>query len=227
VSGGAIQVAIDGPAGSGKSTLARALAVELGLPYVNTGLMYRAVTHRALERGVGLDDAPPLAELARTLGVDLDFTVRPPELRIDGRPPGPELTSPEVEAAVSVVSSHPEVRRVMVERQRRLGAGGAVMEGRDIGRVVLPDAQVKIFLDARPGERAARRVEERGADPGVSGGLARRDRLDARTNPFEPADDAVRLDTSGRSVEETLAGALAIVRDRLGRSDPEGIGRVP
>jgi len=215
-----VQVAIDGPAGSGKSTLARGLARELGLPYVNTGLMYRALTRRALERGVDLQDGTALADLARAPTVDLDFTVDPPSLSIDGRPAGEELTSPAVEGAVSMVSSNPEVRRVMVERQRRLGEGGAVMEGRDIGRVVLPDAQVKIFLDARPGERAERRTEERGADRSLSRDIARRDELDARTNPFEPAPDAVRLDTSGKSVDQVFDEALALVRERLGGRAP-------
>lgn len=211
-----LQVAIDGPAGSGKSTLARGLARALHLPYVNTGLMYRALTRRALDEGVDLEDAEALTELARTLKVDLDLTPDPPEVVIDGRTPGPELTAPEVEAAVSLVSSHPAVRAVLVEEQRRLGASGAVMEGRDIGRVVLPDAPVKIYLDAVPLERAGRRTEERGERRSLSDELARRDALDSRTNPFVPASDAVRLDTSGRTVDETLREALRMIRERVG-----------
>jgi len=211
----ALRIAIDGPAGSGKSTLARGLARRLHLPYVNTGLMYRALTRKALELGLDLDDGDALAGLARTLTVDLDQTLDPPELRIDGAVPGSELSTPEVEGAVSLVSSHPAVRQVMVERQRALGTDGVVMEGRDIGRVVLRDeASVKIYLDARPDERADRRILERGASAEA---LAHRDALDATTNPFEPAEDAIRLDTSGLTTEETLAGALAIVDEEQER----------
>jgi cytidylate kinase len=210
-----IRIAIDGPAGSGKSTLARGLAKALHLPYVNTGLMYRALTRRALDERVDLEDGDALAALARTLTVDLDLTVDPPELLIDGRRPGPELTAPEVEGAVSLVSSHPAVRAVLVEEQRRLGRSGGVMEGRDIGRVVLPDAPVKIYLDAVPVERAERRTEERATGRSLAEELARRDALDSRTNPFVPASDAVRLDTSERTPDETLAEALRLVRERL------------
>ncbi|HEX9375248.1 MAG TPA: (d)CMP kinase [Actinomycetota bacterium] len=213
-----LRVAIDGPAGSGKSTLARGLARELGLPYVNTGLMYRALTRRALDLGIDLRDAPALTALARSMEVDLDHASSPPEIAIDGSRPGPELATPEVEANVSVVASHQEVREVMVERQRDLGHDGAVMEGRDIGRVVMPDATVKIFLDARPDERAGRRTEERGASRSLAEALARRDEMDARTNPFVPAPDAVRLDTSDKTVEEALAEALAIVRREAGEA---------
>jgi cytidylate kinase len=214
-----VQIAIDGPAGSGKSTLARGLATILHLPYVNTGLMYRALTRHALDGGLDLEDGKALAALARTLTVDLDLTLDPPEILIDGRRPGPELTAPEVEGAVSLVSSHLAVRAVLVEQQRRLGQAGAVMEGRDIGRVVLPDAPVKIYLDAVPVERAGRRAEERGNDRSLADELARRDALDSRTNPFIPAPDAVRLDNSGRTVDETLREALRLVR--------EGLGEVP
>jgi CMP/dCMP kinase len=210
-----IRIAIDGPAGSGKSTLARGLAKALHLPYVNTGLMYRALTRRALDERVDLEDGDALAALARTLTVDLDLTVDPPELMIDGRRPGSELTAPEVEGAVSLVSSHPAVRAVLVEEQRRLGRSGGVMEGRDIGRVVLPDAPVKIYLDAVPVERAGRRTEERATGRSLAEELARRDALDSRTNPFVPASDAVRLDTSERTPDETLAEALRLVRERL------------
>jgi cytidylate kinase len=213
----AVRIAIDGPAGSGKSTLARGLAGRLGLPYVNTGLMYRALTRRALDDGIDLEDAGALEAAARTLEVDLDRTVEPPDLRIDGRRPGPELSTPEVEGAVSLVSSHADVRAVMVERQRALAATGAVMEGRDIGRVVLPDATVKIYLDAREDERAERRELERGGGD-LAEALAARDRQDAETNPFVPADDAVRLDTSGRTAEETLEAALDIVSARVGEA---------
>src|SRR5207249_1148277 len=146
-------VAIDGPAGSGKSTLAAGLARALGVPYVNTGLMYRAVAARALEQGVGPDDERGLAAIARSLRFELSAGPSP-ELVIDGRSPGPELTSGDVEAVVSEVASHPEVRAELREAQRVLGRGGGVTEGRDIGTVVFPDADVKIFLSASPQVRA-------------------------------------------------------------------------
>ena len=207
-----LRIAIDGPAGSGKSTLARGLAGRLHLPYVNTGLMYRALTRRALAEGADLEDADALVRLARTLRVDLDPTLDPPELRIDGEAPGAELSTPRVEGSVSLVSSHPAVRAVLVERQRALGEDGVVMEGRDIGRVVLDrEATIKIYLDAHAEERADRRTLERGASAEA---LARRDELDATTNPFEPAPDAIRLDTTGLTAEETLERALALVRER-------------
>jgi CMP/dCMP kinase len=223
-------VTIDGPAGSGKSTLARGLAASLALPYVNTGLMYRALTRLALDRGVDVDDGVGLARLMGELRFGLSEG-RPAELRVNGRDPGPELATSDVEAAISAVSRHPEVRLLMRHAQRRLGQGGAVVEGRDIGSVVFPDADAKIFLQARPEERAARRTEERRASEGGSSGpaqpptevaevasaLARRDALDARVNPFVPAPDAMLLDTSGRSAEEVLAEARAWVEARLGR----------
>lgn len=211
-------IAIDGPAGSGKSTLGRGLAGALGLAYVNTGLMYRAVTVRALERGVDPDDSETIADLARGLRFELDASEAPARLQIEGRDPGEELLTPEVEATVSRIARHPRVRRVLVAEQRRLGSGGAVVEGRDIGTVVFPDADVKLFLDVDPAVRAARRAAERdatGQERELANALHRRDELDARTNPLEAADDAVVLDNEGRTPEEVLEEALAIVRARL------------
>jgi len=158
-------IAIDGAAGSGKSTLAYRLASQLGLPYLNTGLMYRALALRAHRRGVSPDNAGALGRLARAIGFDLDSSVRPPQLTIDGEPPEADLMSPEVESSVSAVARHPEVRAVLRQEQRRLAAGGAVMEGRDIGSVVAPDAPLKLFLEAHPEERVGRRALERVGDP--------------------------------------------------------------
>ena len=215
-------LAIDGPAGSGKSTLARRLAEALGLPYVNTGLMYRAMTLLALQEGLDLDDGPALAALGRHITFDLSSTFTPSSLVIEGEPPSPDLVWSEVEVHVSKVSSHPDVRSVLRHEQRRLGEGGAVMEGRDIGSVVFPDATVKIFLVATPKERAARRVRERedGAGrndgPEVADALAVRDAQDERVNPFVPAPDAVPVDTTGKEPDQVFREALAIVRERLG-----------
>jgi len=208
-------IAIDGAAGSGKSTLAHRLAAELGLPYVNTGLMYRALALRARREGVSPENAPVLERLARGMRFDLDSSVRPPELRIDGEPPDPALTSAEVESNVSAVSRHLEVREVFRREQRRLGLDGAVMEGRDIGSVVAPDADLKLFLRARPDERVGRRALERDKDPEhVARALGARDRQDARTNPFVPAPDAIVLDTTGLTPDEVADEALALARDR-------------
>jgi CMP/dCMP kinase len=225
-------VAIDGPAGSGKSTLAERLARALGLPYVNTGLMYRAATLLALREGVDLEDGPALAQVARGIRFDLSSRFSPPAILIDGEPPSPDLVVPEVEVNVSTLSRHPEVRTVLRDEQRRLGGGGAVMEGRDIGSVVFPDAAVKIFLVAAPDERVARRVRERRRAPQNDAGvpasgdgptptpdvaetLAARDALDEQVNPFVPAPDAVLLDTTGKDPNEVLREALAIARERL------------
>jgi len=207
-------VAIDGPAGSGKSTLGRRLAEELGVPYVNTGLMYRALTARALRESLDVEDGPALANLAREIRFDLDLQSSPPSLRVDGRAPGEELVTPEVEGSVSSVSRHPAVRAVMASEQRRLGARGAVMEGRDIGSVVFPDADVKLFLEAAPTERARRRERERG--DAAAEAAAGRDDLDARVNPFVPAPGAVVIDTTGRPKDDVLAEALEAVRSRVG-----------
>jgi cytidylate kinase len=203
-------VAIDGPAGAGKSTLARSLAAELQLPYINTGLMYRSVAARALERGVAPDDAGSVERLARELSFSLDDGG---SLLIDGAPPASALTTSEVERIVSVVARHPEVRSVLRAEQRRLGVAGAVVEGRDIGTVVFPDADVKVFLRAEADERVARRRLERGsADPSLADDLERRDSLDARTNPLVPAPDAHLIDTTDRDPEAVLAEVLDLVR---------------
>jgi len=212
---GAWVIAIDGPAGSGKSTLARGLAVALGLPYVNTGLMYRALTREAIDLSARLDDGPALAALAEKIAFDLGGEA-PGTLLIHGREPGPELATETVEAEVSQVSRHKEVREVMRKLQRALGENGAVMEGRDIGTVVFPDATAKIFLMASHEVRAARRIEERGGKADLAEELAARDARDAQVNPFVPAADAIAIDNTGHGIDEVLEEALAAVRARLG-----------
>lgn len=205
-------VAIDGAAGSGKSTLARSLAEALGLPYVNTGLMYRALTRRALERDVSVEDGGRLSALVAELSFHLDASGA--ELEVDGYTTS-DLESPEVDAVVSAVARHPAVRERLRALQRGIGERhGAVMEGRDIGSVVFPDADVKLFLVADPGVRAGRRSRDRDDDGRATAeALHRRDERDARTNPFEPAPGAVVLDTSAAEPDAVLRLALEIVAE--------------
>jgi len=206
-------VAIDGAAGSGKSTLARGLARTLALPYVNTGLMYRALTAAALRGGVGSDDHERLLELTR--GLRFIVRVDPPgELEVEGYDLE-VLTDVEVESTVSQVASHPVVRAHMRREQRELGeAHGAVMEGRDIASVVFADAPVKLYLQARPELRSRRRAAERtGGSEEIAAALHGRDARDARTNPHQPAPGAVVIDTSELDAAETLEAALDVVRE--------------
>jgi cytidylate kinase len=217
-------IAIDGAAGSGKSTLARGLARRLVLPYINTGLMYRALTAAASAQGIPLEDEPRLIAVMQGLRFSLDDS-DPRALEIQGWPLA-SLVTLDVEANVSTVARHPGVRTLMRSIQRRLGEEfGAVMEGRDIGSVVFSDAPVKIYLEAEPEARAHRRSAERATDnaPGIAAGntpggvgeaLHRRDRRDAVTNPHVPADGAAVIDTTDLDAERTLVAALAIVAAR-------------
>jgi cytidylate kinase len=210
-------VAIDGVAGSGKSTLARGLARALGLPYVNTGLMYRALAASALDHDVVTDDEAALVELTR----GLTFTVvgdDPSELEVEGFP-ADRLMTLEVEAVVSSVARHPQVRTLMRATQRSIGErDGAVMEGRDIGSVVFADAPVKLYLSADVDQRAERRTDQRrGGRAQVERSLTDRDALDAHTTPHVPADGAVIIDTTDLTIDRTLVAAL----DAVARLAPE------
>ncbi len=200
-------IAIDGPAGSGKSTVARRLADRLGLDYLDTGAMYRAVTFAALRRGIDPADTGPVADLARV--VDLDVTTD--HVRVDGVDATIEIRGPEVSRAVSLVAANPEVRAELVRRQREWGMerAGGVLEGRDIGTVVFPDAVLKVYLDARPEVRAERRAAEvSDLDyETVAADMARRDALDQgrQADPLRLADDAIMLDTSDMTIDEIVA----------------------
>ena len=208
-------IAIDGPAGSGKSTVARAVAARLGLDYLDTGAMYRAVTFAAIRRGIDPEDAELVAELCRNLTLEVAGTVT-----VDGVDATIEIRSPEVTRAVSTVAANPAVRRELVERQREWAAahGGGVVEGRDIGSVVFPDAAVKVYLTADDAERAFRRSKEMlnlHYDQ-VAADIARRDHADS-TRPVAPlgvAGDAVALDTTSRSVEAVVDDVLRLVAER-------------
>ena len=205
-------VTIDGAAASGKSTLARGLARALGLAYVNTGLMYRALTLEAVERGVDPGDGAALATLITTLRFSLEGD-DPPQLSIEGSTSDRRLTGADVEAHVSQVARHPEVRAPMRTEQRRLGEAGAVMEGRDMGSVVFMDAPVKLHLEADPAVRVERRARERSGDD-VARALYERDRHDERVNPLAPAVGAVVIDTTDLGIDEVLSAALAVIGER-------------
>ncbi|HEY4621299.1 MAG TPA: (d)CMP kinase [Gaiellaceae bacterium] len=207
-------VAIDGPAGSGKSTVALALAQRLGFLYLDTGAMYRALTWLARRDGVEPEDGDALALLAREHPVSFDVDGR---VAVAGEDVTAGIREAEIDRLVPVVARHPQVREVMRERQRALGAAGdAVIEGRDIGSVVAPDAEVKVFLVAHEAERARRRTAER---PGVRADalaedLRRRDERDAVNT--QPADDAVLLDTTELTVDVVVARIVALVEERRG-----------
>jgi cytidylate kinase len=205
-------VAIDGPAGAGKSTVARSLAERLGFRYLDTGAMYRALTWLAIQHGVPLGDGAPLGALASENTVSFDESGR---VFIAGTDVTSAIRQSRVDRMVSVVARHPEVRKVMRERQRELAAqGDAVIEGRDIGTVVMPDAEVKVYLVADSEVRARRRQTERpdiGADA-LATDLKLRD--DSDRARMQPAEDAERIDTTKLGVEEVVARIEALVRER-------------
>ena len=199
-------IAIDGPAGSGKSTVAKALAARLGLEYLDTGAMYRSVTFAALRRGIDPSERDQVARMV----ADLELAVTPDRVVVDGVDATIEIRGPEVGRAVSIVAANPDVRSEMVRRQREWVAtrGGGVLEGRDIGTVVFPDAELKVYLTADPEVRAQRRSKEVTDldNETVAADLARRDALDQgrEVSPLTEAPDAFVVDTTGLSVEEII-----------------------
>jgi len=198
-------IAIDGPAGAGKSTVARALAARLGLEYLDTGAMYRAVTLAAMRRGIDPADVEPVARLARELSLE----VSDDGVIVDGYDATIEIRSQAVTTAVSAVAANSAVRAELVERQRDWARrrGGGVLEGRDIGSVVFPDAELKLYLTAAPRVRAERRVAEAGGDVDeIAEAIERRDRHDLSRvdSPLVQADGSIVVDTTGLSIDEVL-----------------------
>jgi cytidylate kinase len=209
-------IAIDGPSGAGKGTVARAVAAELGYRHVDSGAMYRAVGWKALQDGVALDDEAAVEALAHRSRIEIAAD----GIRIDGHDVTRAIRTPEIDRAAASVARLPRVRGVLVARQRAMGdAGAIVMEGRDIGTVVFPDADVKIYLDAAPEERARRRAN----DPAHTGGptavadvktqLAERDRLDTTraASPLYAAADAVVIDTTAKPIDAVVREVIRIV----------------
>jgi len=207
-------IAIDGPAGAGKSTIARSLAGRLGFTYIDTGAMYRAVALWALRAGIDLDDMHRLEQLAKAADIEFDGD----RVILNGEDVTASIREPDVSDAASKVSIVPGVRRALREQQQSMGAArSVVMEGRDIGTVVFPDAQVKIFLDADPETRAERRARELGAEVGrVAEEIAERDQRDrSRTEaPLTQAPDAEYIDSSKLPAEEVEEAILRIIRRR-------------
>jgi CMP/dCMP kinase len=210
-------IAIDGPSGAGKGTVARAIARELGYRHIDSGAMYRAVGWRALREQVPFADEGAIAQLAQRSSIELTST----SVAVDGHDITRDIRTPEIDRAATAVARLPSVRAILVDRQRQLGAAkGIVMEGRDIGTVVFPDADVKIYLDAAPEERARRRATDP-AHTGVPAAvsevatmLTQRDEQDrTRTaSPLYAADDARVIDTTGKSVDDVVREVMDAVR---------------
>ncbi len=211
-------VAIDGPAGAGKSTVARRVASALGYRHLDTGAMYRAVALAALERGLGPEQAASLEQLA----ADLDLAIEGDRVLVEGRDVSARVRQPDVTRAVSAYSAVPGVRAALVHRQRELAAQrDVVMEGRDIGTAVVPDAGIKIFLTASIRERALRRLADQGADGAATlaeheASIAARDEADATraASPFVRAPDAVVVDSTGKDVDDVVAELLLLIGER-------------
>ena len=215
-----VVVAIDGPSGAGKSTIAKRLAERLGFTYIDTGAMYRAVALWGLRQNVAMEDMHRMEQLALAAEIEL----APGRIRLNGEDVTDSIRTPEVSSGASRIAVIPGVRRAMVAKQREIGErSSVVMEGRDIGTVVFPRAQVKIFLDARPNERVRRRLQEvraRGeeiSEPDLAAQIEERDRRDSTRAdaPLAQAPDAVYLDSSGLGIEEVEQAILKIVRARL------------
>jgi cytidylate kinase len=223
-------IAIDGPSGAGKGTVARAVARELRYRHVDTGAMYRALAWKARQEGVNLADEAAVAAVGERATFDLEAG----RVIIDGYDVAKAIRTPEMDVAAAAVARHPAVRRVLVKRQRAVGEhGGIVMEGRDIGTVVFPNADVKVYLDASPEERARRRASDpaHASSQGqqlheIKDALAARDKSDSTraVSPLAVAADAVVIDTTTMPVEEVVKRVVEIVRQRASATGDQGLG---
>jgi len=215
-------IAIDGPSGSGKSTLGQMLARELGLLYIDTGSMYRAVALAVIESTVNASDDVAVGSLAEKIDIDLGGDPDSLRVSLNGRDVSDRIRDEDVTQVSSIISTIPAVRRAMVKRQRELGQRGAVMNGRDIGTVVFPDADVKFYLDAAIAERAERRLaEEREHNPDATyeqtlADITERDARDTTRadSPLVAASDAIVIDSTGKPIEEVFADMMNVVRQR-------------
>ena len=220
-----IAIAIDGPAGAGKSTIAKLAAKELGFIYVDTGALYRAIGLAASRRGISSDDKSAIASMLDAIKVALSFNERGEQIvLLDGEDVSAYIRTPEISMMASAVSAIPEVRAYLLDLQRDMAhTQNVIMDGRDIGTVVLPDAKIKIFLFASPECRAKRRYDElveKGMDvkyEDVLSDVVARDYADSHRDiaPLKPADDAVMVDTSGEDLETSVDKLLAIMRERI------------
>lgn len=219
-----IAVAIDGPAGAGKSTIARAAAAQLGFVYVDTGALYRTIGLAVCRRGIAGTDTQGVIDTLPGIQVALTYQDGAQHVLLDGEDVSDAIRTPQISVYASQVSSVPEVRAYLLDLQRDMARRQSViMDGRDIGTVILPDAKVKIFLTASPEKRAARRcaeLREKGEDVTVEGILAdmeRRDALDASraVAPLRQAEDAVRVDTSDLTLEQSIEAVLTVIRDKM------------
>jgi len=216
-------IAIDGPSGAGKSTLGRMLARELGLLYIDTGSMYRAVALAVMQKNVNSQDDAAVETLASEVDIDLAGDPDSLTVTLEGRDVTDEIRSEEVTEMSSIVSTIPGVRKAMVQWQREMGKRGAVLNGRDIGTVVFPDADIKFFLTALPQERAARRFnEDRAQDPDADfeetfSDMIERDRRDStrKDSPLKAADDAIMVDSTGLSINEVFEKMMEGVSERM------------
>jgi cytidylate kinase len=222
-----LRVALDGPGSSGKSSIGASAATELGYRFLDTGVLYRAITLLSVLREIGEQDEAALAAVVPELELVPDDVGRMRRVRVEGHDVTDQLHVPAVDRRVSAVSALPGVRGALLELQRDLAAGGdIILAGRDIGTVVLPDADLKLYLQVSVEERAQRRAAERGLDPEsaeaatILADLERRDHLDSSraTAPLRIPDDAVIVRSDGRAFHETVAEVVGIIRDRAGRS---------
>ena len=214
-------IAIDGPSGAGKGTVARAVAARLHYRHIDTGAMYRAVAWKAVQEDLDLSNEDALAALASRVRLHVGDGVT----AVDGHDVRAAIRTPQIDSAAAAVARQPRVRQILIAQQREMGArGGVVMEGRDIGTVVFPQAEVKVYLDASPEERARRRAEDPAHAAGrggvavkdIASALAARDRSDTTraASPLALAPDAVLIDTTGVPIEEVVERVLALVRER-------------